>query len=96
MHAGSVQRFSIGDAAELAGDVGPDQRLIGVLIELDAAVPLARLRDQVAAMVRARPILSRRFVRRGRATWRAGWQQVEVQNATCCRWAGFECCRSPR
>jgi hypothetical protein len=39
VHAGSVQRFSIGDAAELAGDVGSDQRLIGVLIELDAAVP---------------------------------------------------------
>ena len=31
-----MQRFTIGDAAELAGDVGPDPRLIGVLAELDA------------------------------------------------------------
>lgn len=76
-----MQRFSIGDAAELAGDVGPDPRLIGVLAELDGAIDLPRLRDQVAGRAERHPILSHRFVRHGQATWSAAWEQVPIDIA---------------
>ncbi len=73
-----MQRFTIGDAAELAGDVGPDPRLIGVLAELDAPIDLDRLRSRVVERVGRQPILSRRFVRQGKAAWSASWEQVGI------------------
>lgn len=76
-----MQRFTIGDAAELAGDVGPDPRLIGVLAELDAPVEVEHLRAQVSERMAWQPILSRRFVRQGRAPWSAVWERVEIDIA---------------
>lgn len=73
-----VERFSIGDAAELAGDVGPDQRLIAVLADLDRPLDLGQLRRDVRARVPDHPLLLRRIVRRGRGTWWAGWETVPV------------------
>lgn len=66
-------KFSIGDAAELAGDVGPDQRLIGVLMEVSGRIDLARLRRRVDAALVELPVLERRIVRRGRNTLAARW-----------------------
>ncbi|MGC3994671.1 MAG: WS/DGAT domain-containing protein [Propionicimonas sp.] len=76
-----MERFSFGDAAELAGDVGPDQRLIGVLAELDGPVDAGALRAAVAASLPALPVLQRRFVRHGRAAWAATWESVSVRLA---------------
>ena len=73
-----VERFSWGDAAELAGDVGPDPRLIGVLTELDRPIDVDRLRERALRCVADHTILRRRFVRNGRATWRASWEVVSV------------------
>ena len=74
-----MERFSLGDAAELAGDVGPDPRLIGVLAELDRPIALAALRELIAERLPAQPILARRVVRNGPATWNASWQRVDVR-----------------
>lgn len=74
-----MERFSLGDAAELAGDVGPDPRLIGVLAELDRPIELDALRALIAERLPAQPILARRVVRHGRATWKASWQRVDVR-----------------
>lgn len=74
-----MERFSLGDAAELAGDVGPDPRLIGVLAELDRPIALAALRELIAERLAAQPILARRVVRNGPATWNASWQRVDVR-----------------
>ena len=73
-----MQPFTIGDAAELSGDVGPDQRLIGVLAELDGPVDLELLRAGVEGCLPDQPILSRRVIRHGAATWNATWQDVAV------------------
>ncbi len=74
-----MERFSLGDAAELAGDVAPDPRLIGVLAELDRPISLAALRELIAERLPAKPILARRVVRNGPATWNASWQRVDVR-----------------
>ena len=74
-----MERFSLGDAAELAGDVGPDPRLIGVLAELDRPIALAALRELIAERLPAQPILAHRVVRNGPATWNASWQRVDVR-----------------
>ena len=74
-----MERFSLGDAAELAGDVGPDPRLIGVLAELDRPIALAALRELIAERLPAQPILARRVVRNGPATWNESWQRVDVR-----------------
>ena len=76
-----MTRFTIGDAAELAGDVGPDPRLIGVLIELGQRVELAAIRDRMERCLTEQPILSLRFVRHGRAPWTTTWQSVPVNVA---------------
>jgi len=73
-----VQPFTIGDAAELSGDVCPDQRLIGVLAELDGPIDLELLRAGVEGCLPDQPILSRRVIRHGAATWNATWQDVAV------------------
>lgn len=74
-----MERFSLGDAAELAGDVGPDPRLIGVVAELDRPIELDALRALVAERLPNQPILARRVVRDGPATWKASWETVEVR-----------------
>lgn len=76
-----MERFTIGDAAELAGDVGPDQRLIAVLAELDGTVDTGALQAAVAERAGAFPLLSHRFVRHGRGTWRTRWERVAVDPA---------------
>lgn len=76
-----MERFSLGDAAELAGDVGPDQRLIGVLAELEGPVDLAAVRAAVSTALPSLPVLGRRFVRQGPATWSAAWESVQVRVA---------------
>jgi hypothetical protein len=76
-----VERLSLGDAAELAGDVGPDQRLIGVLAELDGPLRPAALRSAVEAALPGLPILRRRIVRSGGGTWSARWETVPVRVA---------------
>ncbi len=73
-----MARLSLGDAAELAGDVGPDPRLIGVLAQLGAPIQLAALRENVTAALADLPVLQRRLIRRGRLPWDAFWQQVPV------------------
>lgn len=69
----------MGERAELAGDVGPDPRLIAVLAELDGRLDLTELRRQVAATLPALPVLSRRLVRTAgrRIHWRAGPVDVD-------------------
>lgn len=74
-----MERFSMGDAAELAGDVGPDPRLIGVLAELDRPLELDALRTLIAERLPEQPILARRVVRDGPATWKASWESVELR-----------------
>jgi diacylglycerol O-acyltransferase len=74
-----MERFSLGDAAELAGDVGPDPRLIGVLAELDRPIELDALRTLIAERLPGQPILARRVVRDGPATWKACWESVELR-----------------
>ncbi len=74
-----MERFSLGDAAELAGDVGPDPRLIGVLAELDRPIELDALRTLIAERLTGQPILARRVVRDGPATWKASWETVELR-----------------
>lgn len=71
-----MQNFSVGDAAELAGDVGPDQRLIGVLMEGAGRIELAQLRRRVDAALVALPVLRRRIVRSGRNYLSARWEPV--------------------
>lgn len=73
----SVERFTIGDAAELAGDVGPDPRLIGVLAETAGRVDTERLRARFAAALVDLPVLRRRFVQRGRNTLAARWETMD-------------------
>jgi len=74
-----MERFSLGDAAELAGDVGPDPRLIAVVAELDRPIELDALRALIAERLPDQPILARRVVRDGPATWKASWETVEVR-----------------
>lgn len=74
-----MDRFRLGDAAELAGDVGPDPRLIGVLAELDRPISLEALRALIADRLPGQPILARRVVRNGPATWNASWETVELR-----------------
>ncbi|PFG18078.1 wax ester synthase-like acyl-CoA acyltransferase family protein [Propionicimonas paludicola] len=74
-----MERFSLGDAAELAGDVGPDPRLIGVVAELDRPIELDALRALIAERLPDQPILARRVVRDGPATWKACWETVELR-----------------
>ena len=74
-----MERFSLGDAAELAGDVGPDPRLIGVLAKLDRPLQLDALRTLIAERLPGQPILARRVVRNGPATWNASWEAVELR-----------------
>lgn len=76
-----MERFTIGDAAELAGDVGPDQRLIGVLAALDGPVDLNALRSVVGERARRLPLLAQRFVRPGRGVRRPRWEQVRIDPA---------------
>ncbi len=74
-----MDRFRLGDAAELAGDVGPDPRLIGVLAELDRPISLEALRALIAERLPGQPILARRVIRNGPATWNASWETVELR-----------------
>lgn len=75
---GRVHKLSIGDAAELAGDVGPDPRLIGVLALTRGRVDLEGLRRQVAASAPELAVLNRRIVHRGRSALSARWQPIPV------------------
>ena len=74
-----MDELTVGERAELAGDVGPDPRLIAVLAELDGRLDLTELRRQVAATLPALPVLSRRLVRTAdrRVHWRAGPVDVD-------------------
>lgn len=54
-----MEPFTIGDAAELAGDVGPDPRLIAVVAELDAPLDVTALRADVGARIGTLPLLCR-------------------------------------
>lgn len=72
-------RFTIGDAAELAGDVGPDQRLLGVLAELDGPLDLDALRALVGERARRLPVLARRLVRYGRGLRAVRWEPVHIE-----------------
>ncbi|MFT4296387.1 MAG: wax ester/triacylglycerol synthase family O-acyltransferase, partial [Micropruina sp.] len=74
-------RFTIGDAAELAGDVGPDPRLIAVLAELDGTVDTAALQAAVAQRAAAFPLLSHRFVRGAEGAGRTRWERVDLDPA---------------
>ena len=75
-----MERFTIGDAAELAGDVGPDPRLIAVLVELDGTVDTGDLRATVADRAAGLPLLTHRLVRRdGIRT--PHWEQVAIDPA---------------
>ncbi len=74
-------RFTIGDAAELAGDIGPDPRLIGVLAELDGTVATDDLRAAVAERAAGFPLLAHRIVRRGANPRAARWEQVTIDPA---------------
>lgn len=76
-----MERFTLGDAAELAGDVGPDPRLIGVLAELDGPIELDALRTIVGERARRLPLLAHRFVRHEEKTWTARWQRVPIDPA---------------
>lgn len=76
-----MERFTLGDAAELAGDVGPDPRLIGVLAELDGPLDLDALRIRVGERARRIPLLAHRVVRPGKTTWTARWQRVRIDPA---------------
>ena len=75
-----MQRFSIGDAAELAGDVGPDPRLIAVLAEMDGTIDTGELRAMVAERAAGLPLLAHRFVRRD-GTRATQWEQVAIDPA---------------
>lgn len=72
-----MERFTIGDAAELAGDVGPDPRLIAVLAEMDGTIDTGELRAMVAERAAGIPLLAHRFVRRDRIHW----EQVAIDPA---------------
>jgi diacylglycerol O-acyltransferase len=73
------ERMSAFDRAELAADVGPNPRTIGVLLELDGPAPDL---DVVRAAVRARlglvPRLAQRTLRVPFGAGRAVWQDVAV------------------
>lgn len=69
-----MEPFTIGDAAELAGDVGPDPRLIAVLAELDAPLDVAALRAEVGARIGTLPLLGRVLTT---STTRPAWDVVE-------------------
>lgn len=73
----TVQKLSLGDAAELAGDVGPDQRLIGVLGETAGRIELNGLRSRVGSALSDSPILGRRVIRHGRGTFSASWESAK-------------------
>ncbi len=75
-----MERFTIGDAAELAGDVGPDPRLIAVLAELDGTLDTGELRAVVAARAAGLPLLAHRFVRRD-GIRASHWEQVAIDPA---------------
>lgn len=75
-----MERFTIGDAAELAGDVGPDPRLIAVLAELDGTVDTGELRAIVADRAAGLPLLTHRLVRHD-GTRATHWQQVAIDPA---------------
>ncbi|MFT4225923.1 hypothetical protein, partial [Micropruina sp.] len=74
-------RFTIGDAAELAGDIGPDPRLIGVLAELDGTVDTDDLRATVAERAAGFPLLAHRIVRRAPNPRTARWEEVAIDPA---------------
>lgn len=74
-------QFTIGDAAEMAGDIGPDPRLIGVLAELDGAVDTDALRAAVAERAAGFPLLAHRIVRRGPNPRTARWEEVTIDPA---------------
>ncbi len=71
-------RMSVFDLAELAADVGPNPRTIGVLLELDGPPPDL---DDVRASIRARLGLSPRLAQRMRrvpfGAGRPVWEDVE-------------------
>ena len=71
--------MSVFDLAELAADVGPNPRTIGVLLELDGPAPDL---DAVRAAVRSRlglvPRLAQRMHRVRRGSGRPVWEDVEV------------------
>lgn len=72
-----MHRLSIGDAAELAGDVGPDPRLIGVLAQTSDRIDLDRFRTRVEAALVDLPVLRRQLVRHGRNPLAARWKTAE-------------------
>lgn len=72
-----MHRLSIGDAAELAGDVGPDPRLIGVLAQTSDRIDLDRFRARVEAALVDLPVLRRQLVRHGRNPLAARWKTAE-------------------
>lgn len=73
---GLVEKLSVGDAAELAGDVGPDPRLIGVLARLQGHIDIDTLRNHVDATIASFPFLRRRFVRTESRLGTARWETV--------------------
>lgn len=74
-------QFTIGDAAELACDVGPDPRLMGVLAELDGTVDTDALRTTVAERAAGFPLLAYRVVRHDASPSTARWERVDIDPA---------------
>lgn len=73
------ERMSVFDLAELAADVGPNPRNIGVLIELDNLAPdLNAIRAAVRARLGLVPRLAQRMRRVPVGAGRPVWEDVAV------------------
>ncbi|RYV52319.1 wax ester/triacylglycerol synthase domain-containing protein [Pengzhenrongella frigida] len=75
-------QLSVFDLAELAADVGPNPRNIGVLLELDGPAPeLVAVREAVRARLGLVPRLAQRMRRVPRGAGRPVWEDVDVDLA---------------
>ena len=73
------ERMSVFDLAELAADVGPNPRTIGVLLELDGPAPeLSAIRVAVGARLGLVPRLAQRMLRVPIGAGRPVWEDVAV------------------
>jgi hypothetical protein len=71
--------MSVFDLAELAADVGPNPRNIGVLLELDGVAPDVRVvRDAVRARLGLAPRLAQRLRRVPSGAGRPMWENVAI------------------
>lgn len=73
----SSTRFSFSDAAEWAGDVGPDPRHVAVVFELERPLAAGELLAQVTARLRDIRVLNRIVETPDRWLWHARFRSVD-------------------